>query len=165
MLPKVIIVRTTNSTSMKYLLLIASCFVIVNCSRNTLEVNQYHLKGAQNLSRISQTVRGEALYRYDQNLLKKDREQKHGHYYTFRWDKKAIKQNGAPPILEFRYRQSATGQTPRLVKKTLPLNGRPITEISITGESYKKRGRILSWQALLKQGDKTLAKEQSFLWE
>ena len=150
---------------MNFALIIILCLVSMSCSQQALKVTQYHLRGSQNLSQPSQMVRGEALYRYDQNLSKKDRKQKHGQYYILRWDKKLVNLNGEPLILEFRYRQSATGQTPQLIRKTFSPQAQPISEISVTGETYLKKGRILSWEALLKQGQKTIAREQSFLWD
>ena len=153
---------------MRFYLSLLLCFLSLSCSSPPLKVNQYHLKGPQNLSQnqnYTAMIRGEGLYRYDQNLSKKDRQEKLGHYYTFRWKKDLVDSTGDSLTLVFKYRQPATGQTAQTIRRTIDTQSKPMVEIHLIGQDYLKKGRIISWKASLKQGDSILASEQSFLWE
>lgn len=141
------------------------CFLLLGCSSDPFIVSPFHLRGESMLRTPVEPVKGEARYRYDRTVSEKDRKQKHGHYYVFKWRRDLLHSETDPITATLEYRQASTGR--KILRKTVslsPLEDRK-TEIWITGEDYLKNGRILSWKATLSQGGETLATEQSFLWD
>jgi len=117
------------------------------------------------LNSDSDMVKGEARYRFDQNLRLEDRNNKLGNYYVIEWNEDAINLNGMSLSLKFHYRQASTGRVIQTKSFTLPPKSEPEFEIAIIGEEYKNNGRVLAWKATLMQGEETIGTEQSFLWE
>lgn len=136
------------------------------CSNPPLEVFQFHLRGEQTLAnRQVPMIRGEAQYRLDQNLSAKERKNKFGQYYVIKWKDKVLDENSDTAEILFQYRQAATGKSVQSKRISLSSFDKNKVEISIIGNDYLKKGRVLSWKASLIQNGNLRASEQSFLWD
>lgn len=109
--------------------------------------------------------KGEAVYRFDHNLKRAERQQKLGHYYVFHWDHDMVDPEGDELVITFNYRQGATGRTPKVRTLRLAPDHKNLVEIAIIGSEYQQHGRVLAWQASISQGDLKIGSEQSFLWD
>ena len=139
---------------------------LVGCSSPSFEVFQFHLRGERTLAnRQAPMIRGEAQYRIDQNLSAKERKSKFGQYYVIKWKDKVLDKNTEPAEILFQYRQAATGR--KIQEKSISLSSLDTNKvkISIIGDEYLKKGRVLSWKASLLQDGNLKASEQSFLWD
>lgn len=151
---------------MRTLLALTTALTFVSCtSQNPLNVSQFHFRGEESTQSQVQMVSGEAKFRNNYNVSTADRQDQHGHYFVIRWDKKITdSQSDVEVILQ--YRQSSSGRTVKTLKNSIPNSSADHqTEFSVTGDNYLKNGRILAWNAKLKQNGKILATTHSFLWK
>lgn len=84
-----------------------------------------------------------------------------GDYYTVTWKASAVQ----PTRVVMHYQQAATGAKILQMSRDLPngLAGGKI-EFAVTGDSYNKRGRVLTWRIRLMAGKQVLAEKRSYLW-
>ena len=90
-----------------------------------------------------------------------DRQQRYGHYFTFFWRA----ERRADLTLRLEYRQENLGayvQAQELSYKDA--KGTMKSEFQVVGDDYLEEGRITAWRAVLGEGGKIVALNQSFLW-
>ena len=68
--------------------------------------------------------------------------------------------------MRFEYRQALTGERISTFDQVVgEVRSQNKTALRITGESYHRDGRVVSWQATLLQDGKLLDQTRSFLWK
>jgi hypothetical protein len=90
-----------------------------------------------------------------------DREQRYGTFYTFFWRTK----RPADLKLRFEYRQEQLGNFVQAQELIYPgAKGNFTSKFSVTGDSYRHDGKVTAWRAILIEGNKIVALNQSYLW-
>ncbi len=85
-----------------------------------------------------------------------------GQYYTVIWQAQA----GAKKELLFEYFQSGSGSALKSQRSELPVDkASGKGEFSVIGDNYFSNGRVLAWKISLIESGRTIASEQSYLWE
>ena len=108
-------------------------------------------------------VRGEQLYHLKGAVTEKEREQRLGQYYTVVWQQQGLETQPNRIIMD--YQQAATGSKVLHLSKNLSPNAdQGKVEFNITGDSYQRGGRVLSWRVRLLKNSQVLAEERSYLW-
>ena len=96
-------------------------------------------------------------------LTNEDREARRGNYYTFFW---STPDTTTPVTVKFEYRQSTTGFIIHtLQSQATPESGTNTTKFQVTGDDFKRQGKVLSWKATLLQGGKVIGEKKSYMWE
>ena len=148
---------------MKPIFALLCLFLIVSCGP-AIDVSQFHLRGEKTKATSIEMIKAEANFRFDNNLEKVDREQRHGHYYVIRWNNRHLTDKNLPLTVKLNYLQADQGRTPRvLTKKVWPKEERKV-EFQVIGNDYLENGRVLAWRAELYQEERLLAHDESFLW-
>ena len=131
-------------------------------SRESLVVKQFTLRDVDAAWSKDRLIRGEGRKRLYGAVSQAEREDRKGQYYSVRWRASAT---GEPVKVEFAYRQAATGSKIQTLAHQLPAGDTGVVEFSVTGESYREGGRVLSWRMRLYQGEVLLGEQKSFLWD
>lgn len=106
--------------------------------------------------------RHERVRRFHGAVSMEERRQRLGQYYTILWqaDAKVSKE------LLFEYQQAQTGSKIKTMRRQLDaMTGSGKEEFSVIGDDYFNNGRVLTWRVSLIVDGKTIATEQSYLWE
>ena len=151
--------------------LAALLVMVVGCSYTSKpvgfnKVKYYVLKDedtrAESYS-IDPMIRFERQHHLHGAITKEQRQDRLGHYYTLFWKAPATR---TPVTLRFEYRQSRTGEQISTLDQVIrEVRDQNKTALRITGESYQRNGRVVSWQATLLQDGKVLDQTRSFLWK
>lgn len=152
---------------------VAGLMAVTSCQSTSTEdevpsaiskVDYYHLKATsgQPLSQ-DRMVNTEAKKYLHGAVTAEERNQRLGHYYTIYWK---VEDKTAPVTVEFAYRQSGKDTDVKtLTEEVATHKGKGGTKFTVTGDEYIDGGRVLMWQATVKQNGQTLGTEQSFLWK
>ena len=136
--------------------------LLVSCgSDEILTVRQFHLRKAK-VPSGNEYVRSEMNYRLYGEVSAKEREAKKGQYYSVRWQDLS----GTSSVrVVMEYRQAKSGS--RIKKKALrfPPSKAGQAEFEVTGPSYLRQGRVISWRISLYEGGKRVAEKKSYLWD
>ena len=151
------------------LLLLAVPLVFFSaCASNEpdLEVSVYHLKDTKIYNREAPLVRAEQQKRLRGAVSNVERNARKGEYFTVDWDQGQGVALGDTVKVVLLYRQAATASEVYKMEREYPIAKRKgVTDFSLTGDEYKKNGRVLNWRSELYSGDQLLAYEQSYLWQ
>jgi len=93
-----------------------------------------------------------------------ERRQRLGQYYTILWRDPASA--GHEPVeVVFQYQQGETASLVKHMTKKFPAEDSAGTaEFAVIGDNFFKGGKVLTWKATLRRGDRELASRQSYLW-
>ncbi len=85
-----------------------------------------------------------------------------GNYYTIFW--KANERTG-PLTVRFEYLQEHTGLTKRVQEQVVDNVRRSnVSKFEVTGEEYRKSGRVIAWRVTVLRGKEELVSQLSALW-
>ena len=140
--------------------------LISSCATKEVEplrVSMFHLKSIQINDDSSQMIRGEQQYRLKGAVTNTERQSRLGQYYTVRWQSVDRATSSLRIVMD--YEQAATGAKKLQMIQELPANEDSGTiEFQITGENYRKNGRVLSWRVRLMDGSQIIDEKRSYLW-
>jgi hypothetical protein len=127
------------------------------------KVNYYHLMS----NYYPQTVTPLVLFEYQRHLhgavTAADYVEKYGHYYTVFW--KANDRDAGPVTVRFEYMQALSGLKKRTQEQIVDdIRRSNISKFQVTGEEYKKSGRVTAWRVSVLRGKEELVSQQSALW-
>lgn len=154
--------ETTDPTTDQRRLKLASKAVVAEGGEIT-KVKYYHLDTYRTVHAADRAITFEQRHHLHGAVTLEERLARFGHYYTIFW--KADNRD-TPVTVVFEYRQKNSGPTP--LTKTVTINNiqrSNKTSLEVTGEEYWERGSVTAWRTTLVQADKTIAADQSFLWE
>lgn len=128
-----------------------------------LDVKVFHLRDAGEVREKNEVVRGEHLKRLYGAVSMEERRERLGLYYTVRWNG-PVGYETQPVKIVFDYRQAATGAKILTMTREEPGTARGSVEFAVTGEAYRKGGRVLAWRMRLYRGGELVDTEYSYLW-
>ncbi len=147
---------------MRFLSILSVSVLLSSCSKFT--VAQFHLRDRQMAIQNVDAIKAETKYRFGNAVSSQEYRDKLGQYYVCRWSTSIADDQRGTVVVELNYRQAKTGQ--EIQSKSQEVSARKgKVEFAITGDEYLQRGKVLAWQAEVKQNGRVLASEQSFLWE
>lgn len=149
---------------MKILSIAILSFLIMGCAKTTDPlIVKLQMVRDQGLNKEDDPmVRHERLRRFHGAVSMEERRQRLGQYYTILWQAEA----GVKKEVLFEYQQAKTGSQIKTMKRELDVNAASgKEEFSVIGDNYFDNGRVLTWRISLIVGGKTIASEQSYLWE
>ena len=144
---------------MKQLLVLLSLF-FVSCVSDPmgLTVKQYHLRENMFEQNDDQMARGEVQRLLHGAVTVEERRQKIGQYYHVIWQQP---EGAVEPVdFVFEYLQAASGSKVKRIVHKASLD----TYFTITGNDYRKNGRVLAWKVSVRQDGNTVASKQSYMW-
>jgi hypothetical protein len=108
-----------------------------------------------------------SLYERDayQAELRRDPSRKAAMRFDVQWKAPRASRDALQVRLELRGAQAHTTE-PLVIEQPLKRTGWPEcwTRIPVTPEAFKHLGSVLAWRATLRQGERVLAEQKSFLW-
>ena len=136
--------------------------LLVSCGApKTLQVRQFHLQDTDP-SDGHPFIRAEMNRRLYGAVTLAERTLRKGNYYHLRW--RGLR--GDQPVrVVLEYRQARTGARVRMKEKVMKAARRGDCEIVVSGREYLRDGHVQSWRVTLYDGEKLVAKKQSYLWE
>ena len=130
----------------------------------TLSVKQFLLRDQVRDEGEEPMVRMEKSRRLHGAISMEQRRQRLGQYYTIHWHDPAGAGQG-PVEVVFEYQQAATGA---LIKRSYQRFGAGTVsgqaDFQVTGEDFRKNGRVLAWQVVLRRDGREVASRKSYLW-
>lgn len=152
---------------MNFLYSLLAALFLASCAgpRDALIVKQFQLRDEEVKSFDEPSVRMEKLRRLHGAVSMQERREKLGQYYTMLWsDPEGVGQGEVE--LVFEYQQGASASRIKRMVRTFPANeGSGRTEFAVIGGDYFRNGRVTTWKATLRRGDRILATKQSYLWQ
>ncbi len=145
-------------------LLIITAFLMIGCaSEDPLVVKQYTLRNQNERDPSGEPmVDHEKRRRLYGAVSMEERRARLGQYYTVIWQAEA----GGKKELLFEYYQSGSGSQLKRQRSELPMDrASGKGEFSVIGDNYFSNGRVLAWKISLIENGRTIASEQSYLWE
>ncbi len=128
-----------------------------------LEVRPLHLREIGGDEGDDPMIRGERQRRMHGAISVAEQGQKLGYYYTVLWDDSA---GSGPGEVVFEFQQGATGSRVKRMTHRIPAGeGAGQAEFTITGDDYRKGGRVLAWRCKLLRDGREVASKQSYLWQ
>lgn len=135
---------------------------LTSCAKEAalLRVDSFKMHDTELANTDAEMVRGDQSHLLYGKLSKQDREQTIGHYLTAR-----RKNTGEAAGMRLLYQQVRTGS--KKLRKEVSLEPEElIHEFNISGDDYKKGGRILAWRLeLINKAGQVLDSKQSYLWQ
>ncbi len=149
---------------MKILSIAILSLLIIGCAKTTdpliVKLQTVRDQGMDNED--DPMARHERVRRFHGAVSMEERAQKLGQYYTILWQAEA----GVKKEILFEYQQANSGSLVKTMKRQLDVNtASGKEEFSVIGDNYFDNGRVLTWRIRLIAGGKTIASEQSYLWE
>ena len=149
---------------MKLLSIAILSVLIIGCAKTTdpLIVKMQTVREQGMEGEDDPMARHERVRRFHGAVSMKERAQKLGQYYTILWQADA----GAKKEILFEYQQAKSGSKIKTMKRQLDVNAPSgKEEFSVIGDNYFDNGRVMTWRISLIADGKTIASEQSYLWE
>ena len=149
---------------MKLLSIAVLGLLVIGCAKSTdpLVVKLQTVRDQSMESENDPMARHERIRRFHGAVSMEERRQKLGQYYTVLWQGEA----GAKKQILFEYQQAKSGSKIKTMKRELDSNATyGKEEFSVIGDNYFDNGRVLTWRISLIVDGKTIASEQSYLWE
>jgi len=130
-----------------------------------LVVEQFTLRDESSSSGDDPSVRMEKLRHLHGAVTMAERKQKLGQYYNFVWsDPQAVGEGKVE--LVFHYQQGSSGSLIKKMTREFPSSDASgEVEFAIIGDDYFIGGKVLTWKATLRRGNRELASRQSYLWQ
>lgn len=139
-------------------------FLAASCGHpSSLEVRPLHLKEIETGAGDDPMVRGERMRLLHGAVGVNEQIERLGHYYTVLWQDDT---GGGAVEVVFEYRQGATGSRVKRMSQVFPAgadSGK--AEFAITGEDYRKGGKVLAWRCRLFRDGREVASRHSYLWQ
>lgn len=136
--------------------------ILTSCgSQDALKVKQFTLREVDPLFNDDDFLRGERQKRLYGAISQEERADRIGQYYSVRW---RANPTGEEVRVRFDYRQAASGSRIQSLEHRTAAASSGFVEFTVTGESYRKSGRVLAWRMQLYQGEDLLSEETSYLW-
>jgi hypothetical protein len=105
----------------------------------------------------------ERRYRLHGAITAEEVNERKGNYYAVQW---SVSDRTQPVTLRMEYRQAVNPIRIQTIDQTVDRPARANTaEFQITGDAFKKGGKVVAWRLLLVRGKQVLATRQSYLWE
>lgn len=124
-----------------------------------MRVDDFKMRNTLLAEHDAAMIRGDQNYVLFGKVSQADREKTIGHYLGVR------RQDASKPaVLKLQYQQSKTGSKILSRTQNLPA-GLEYFEFKLAGDDFLTNGRILTWKLDLVEEGKTIASEQSYLWE
>jgi hypothetical protein len=146
-------------------LILLTAAVLGSCAKPTgpLTVKQFTLRDTKFSAGDDLMVRGEIRRRLHGAISPNEQRDRLGQYYTVIWNNDTP---GGPAEVVFEYQQASTAS---LVKRTFerfePGTTSGTAEFQVTGENFRKNGRVLAWRVALRRDGRELAARRSYLWQ
>lgn len=143
----------------------AAAVLVAGCAgtHQPLVVKQFTLRKTAVPARDDPMVRGEVRRLLYGAVSRSERRDRIGQYYTVLWSDQAV---GAPVEVWFEYRQAATGSAlHRAYQRFAAAETAGKAEFHVTGEDFRRSGRVLAWRVSLRRGPREVASRQSYLWD
>jgi hypothetical protein len=151
----------------KFCFSLAAGLFLAACAepRQALVVRQFQLRNQVIDTQEEPSIRMEKLRRLHGAVSMEDRKKKLGQYYTFFWnDAEAVGQGKVE--LVFQYQQGTSGSRIKKMSREFPASAAEGTaEFAVIGDDYFIGGKVLTWKATLRRGNRELATRQSYLWQ
>lgn len=88
---------------------------------------------------------------------------RYGHYYAVLW--KAHDREAGPVTVRFEYQQALSGLSKRTQEQVVDdIRRSNVSKFQVTGEEYRKSGRVTAWRVSVMRGKQELVSQQSALW-
>jgi hypothetical protein len=130
----------------------------------TLVVKQHTLRDQVTTSSEDPMVHQEKLRRLYGAVTLEERKERLGQYYTILWN--SPETAGSQREIRFDYLQGGSGSRIKTMKRPLDIGqAKGKAEFSVIGKNYFDNGRVLAWKISLVVDGKSIASEQSYLWE
>ncbi len=144
-------------------LLLSACSSAVNGPGGRIgKVKYYHLMPNYTPQSVDPTIVFERQYYLHGAVTKAQIMDRFGHYYTVFW--KADDRTG-PVTVRFEYQQALSGLSKRVQEQIVDdIHRNNISKFQVTGEEYRKSGRVISWRVSVLRGKEELVSQQSALW-
>ncbi len=153
---------------MKQLLALLTTIFVASCStpKDSLQVQQYHLRESMFQENNDPMVRGEVQRRLHGAITLAERREKIGQYYTVSYcrSREESQANAAPVKIIFEYQQAVTASAIKRMEKSVSCTDEQEVEFAVVGEDYAKNGRVLTWRVRVMEGEQVLAEKRSYLW-
>lgn len=149
---------------MKFLSIAVLGLLVIGCAKTTdpLVVKLQTVRDQGMEGEDDPMARHERIRRFHGAVSMEERRQKLGQYYTILWQAEA----GVEKEVLFEYQQAKSGSKIKTMKRDLDSNASSgKEEFSVIGDNYFDNGRVLTWRISLIVDGKTIASEQSYLWE
>ncbi len=149
---------------MKILSFAILSLLVVGCAKTTdpLIVKMQTVRDESMAKEDDPMARHERIRRFHGAVSMEERAQRLGQYYTILWQAEV----GVKKEILFEYQQAKTGSLIKTMKRQLDINtASGKEEFSVIGDNYFDNGRIMTWRISLISDGKTIASEQSYLWE
>jgi hypothetical protein len=149
---------------MKPLLTAVLGILLIGCAKTTdpLIVKIQTVRDQESVKGEDPMIAHEKARRLHGAVSMEERRQRLGQYYTVLWQL----ESGANREVLFEYQQGKTGSLVKTIKRKLdPSATSGKEEFSVIGDNYFDQGRVLCWRISLIADGKTIASEQSYLWE
>ncbi len=151
----------------KFCLSLTAGLFLAACAgpREALVVRQFQLRNQVTDAKEEPSIRIEKLRRLHGAVSMEDRKKRLGQYYTFFWnDPKGAGQDKVELI--FQYQQGTSGSRIKKMSREFPASAAEGTvEFAVIGDDYFIGGKVLTWKATLRRGNRELATRQSYLWQ
>lgn len=87
-----------------------------------------------------------------------------GQYYTLLWNDPEGVNHGEAELI-FQYQQGGSASLVKQMTKKFPSSAtKGVVEFAVIGDDYFKGGKVLTWKATLRRGEREIASRQSYLW-
>lgn len=149
---------------MKILSIAVLSLLIIGCAKTTdpLIVKMQTVRDQGMEKEDDPMARHERVRRFYGAVSMAERAQRLGQYYTILWQAEV----GVKKEILFEYQQAKSGSKIKTMKRQLDVNAASgKEEFSVIGDNYYDNGRVLTWRISLIADGKTIATEQSYLWE
>jgi hypothetical protein len=145
-------------------LMMLLCLVLASCASDPqgLTVKQYHLREDMFDQNVDLMARGEVQRLLHGAVTVEERRQKIGQYYQVIWNQPGQASSSLEVVFE--YLQAGSGSMVKRLVQRAPFHDRIDASFSIVGNDYRQNGRVLAWKVTIKEGGKTLASKQSYMW-
>jgi hypothetical protein len=130
-----------------------------------LVVKQFQLRDQESGGTDEPMVKMEKDRRLHGAVSMAERRNRLGQYYTLLWHDPAGVGQGKVELI-FQYQQGASAsRVKRMVREFPATDSKGTAEFAVIGEDYFKGGKVLTWKATLRRGERVVATRQSYLWQ
>ncbi|MEX2581128.1 MAG: hypothetical protein WD342_18865 [Verrucomicrobiales bacterium] len=144
------------------LLLLSGCATQGGGPVTITKVNPYHLQTGSIAKTADEMVEFESRRFLYGAVDSEDHKERWGNYFSIFWKS----ETKAPATVRLEYRQGGTGPAIHRKETFVPEPGRRnVTKFEVTGDEYRKKGKVTQWKASIVENDEVVAEYKSFLWQ
>lgn len=142
--------------------LISSCATPSSGPVRITKVNPYHLNSARLYQTDDEMIRFEQRHYLYGAVDGQDIKDRYGNYFTIFWATKTKQ----PVTVRLEYRQGSTASQIHALEVVVNKpKSRNETKFQITGDDYKKNGKVTQWKASIVDQGTVVAEYKSYLWQ